>query len=419
MATGQSCIAGIDVHKKMLAVVVRAEREGQTTYQKRKFGTMQNELQHLVAWLQHHQVTEVVMESTAQYWRPVWYALEPHFPQHLVHPLKVRAPRGRKSDYRDAMRLADRWRSGDLEDSFVPGAEQRKWRWLTRSRVQLKRMIGIIRNHIEGLLEEGGIKLTAVATDPFGVSGWAMLQLIAKGETDVKVMAAEARGVMRNKKARLEEALAGKLDAGYRFLLKQRLETVELLRRQISEINTELARLMKDHVAVLRRLGKMPGIDLFAAQELLAEIGPRAAAFATAGQLASWVGVCPGSNESAGVCYSRRSAKGNRYLRRLLAQIAWAAIRSKNCFFAGLFARLLPRIEKKGAAWAVAHRISGVIWLVMHEEVEYKEMGSAALQPKTLQRKLRRLLKEFAKAGIDAQAAMTQAVATEGQRVRV
>jgi transposase len=399
----------------MLAVVVRTEGEGQTEYEKRKFGTTQNEIQHLVAWLQRHQTTEVVMESTAQYWRPVWYGLEPHFPLHLVHPLKVRAPRGRKSDYRDAMRLADRWRSGDLEDSCIPGAEQRQWRWLTRSRVQLKRMIGIIRNHIEGLLEEGGIKLTAVATDPLGVSGWAMLQLIAKGETDVKALAQEARGKMRKKKAQLEEALAGKLHAGYRFLLKQRLEEVELLRRQICEINTELARVTKDHVAVLKRLGKMPGIDLFAAQELLAEIGPQAAAFATAGQFASWVGLCPGMQESAGVCYSRRSAKGNRYLRRLLCQIAWAAIHAKQSFFAGLFARLQPRIEKKGAAWAVAHRIGKVIWMVMHEEVEYKEMGSAALHPKTLQRKLRRLLKEFAKAGIDAQAAIAQVVTSDGQ----
>ena len=153
--------------------------------------------------------------------------------------------------------------------------------------------------------------------------------MIAKGESDDKVLAAEARGVMRKKQAQLEEALAGKLNAGYRFLLKQRLEEVELLRRQIEEINTELARVMKDHVAVLRRLGKMPGIDLFAAQELLAKIGPRAAAFATADQFASWVGLCPGTQESAGACYSRRSAKGNRYLRRLLCQIAWAAIHAK------------------------------------------------------------------------------------------
>ena len=418
MQNGQPCVAGIDVHKKMLAVVVRWEREGQTGYDQRQFGTTQNEIVHLVAWLQHLQVGEVVMESTAQYWRPVWYGLEPHFRLHLVHPLKVRAPRGRKRDYRDAQRIADRWSSGDLEESFIPGAEQRQWRWLTRSRVQLQRMIGIIRNHIEGLLEEGGIKLTAVATDPLGVSGWAMLQLLAKGETDVKVLAAEARAGMRKKKAQLEEALAGKLNAGYRFLLKQRLEQVELLRRQIGEINEELARVMKDHVPVLHRLSQMPGVDLYAAQELLAEVGPGATAFDSAGKFASWIGVCPGSQESAGVCYSHRSAKGNRYLRRLLCQIAWAAIHAKESFFAGLFGRLPARIQGKGAAWAVAHRIAKLIWLIMHQGVEYQEKGSAPLHPKVLQRKLRRLLKEFAKAGIDAQAAMGQALASQTQQLQ-
>jgi transposase len=403
-------IAGIDVHKKMLAVVLRLLRDGKVEYEKRKFGTTQMELRHLTAWLQHHEISEVVMESTAQYWRPVWYALEAHFRVHLVHPLKVRAPRGRKRDYRDAQRLSDRWASGDVEESFIPGAEQRKWRWITRSRVQLKRMIGIVRNQVEGLLEEGGIKLTAVATYPFGVSGWAMLQRIANGETDLTVLAGEARGAMRKKETELKEALAGKLDAEYRFLLKQRLEQVELLRRQVGELNQELTMLMKDHVLVLRRLSQIPGVDLYAAQELLAEIGPGANAFATAEQFASWVGVCPGSQESAGVCYSRRSAKGNRYLRRLLCQIAWASIHAKDSFFAGLFGRLKPRIEGKGAAWAVAHRIAKVIWLIMHEGVEYEEKGAAPLSPKVLNRKLHRLLNEFAKAGIDANAVMAQAV---------
>src|SRR6266478_5052582 len=175
-------VAGIDVHKKMLAVVVRAP---QGEYVQRKFGTTKTEIGHLAAWLQDHQVSEVVMESTAQYWRPVWYGLEAHFKLHLTHPLKTRAPRGRKADFRDARRLADRWHSGDLEDSFIPGAEQRSWRWLTRSRVHLKRMLGVIRNQVEGLLEQGGIKLSAVASDIFGVSGWAILERIAAGEIGI------------------------------------------------------------------------------------------------------------------------------------------------------------------------------------------------------------------------------------------
>lgn len=402
-------LAGIDVHKKMLAVVVRRERDGRLEYEKRKFGTTRKEIEHLAAWLQQEQVGEVVMESTAQYWRPVWYGLEAQFRLHLTHPLKTRAPRGRKWDFRDAQRLADRWSSGDLEESFVPGAEQRQWRWLTRRRVHLRRLIGVVRSQVEGLLEQGGIKLTAVATDPFGVSGWAMLQLIAEGESDVAVLASEARGLLRKKEAQLKEALAGKLEPGYQLLLRQDLEQVELMRRQIGEINDALALAMKDHTATLVRLTKIPGVDLAAAQELLAEIGPSAATFATAEQFASWVGVCPGSQESAGVCYSHRSAKGNRYLRRLLCQIAWAAIHAKDTFFAGLFARLKPKIEPKGAAWAVAHRIAKVVWLLLHEGVEYQEKGVAPVNPRTLVRKFRRLTQELARVGLDAKSLLEQA----------
>jgi transposase len=132
-------VAGIDVHKKMLAVVVRRERGEQAEYEKRQFGTNRADIQHLAAWLQAHGVSEVVMESTAQYWRPVWSGLEPHFGLHLTHPLRTQAPRGRKFDFRDAQRLADRWSAGDLQESYIPGREQRAWRWLTRRRVQLKK----------------------------------------------------------------------------------------------------------------------------------------------------------------------------------------------------------------------------------------------------------------------------------------
>jgi transposase len=405
-------VTGIDVHKKMLAVVVRRERDGKTEYEKRKFGTTRAEIEHLAAWLQHLQVREVAMESTAQYWRPVWYRLEGQFEPHLCHPLRTRAPRGRKRDFRDAQRLADRWWAGDLEDSFVPGAEQRSWRWLTRTRVQMKRKLCVIHNHVEGLLEQGGIKLSAVVSDLFGVSGWTMLEHIAVGVTDVEVLAGEARGALRRKDTQLKEALAGRLEPVYRLLLRQHMAQVRLLREQIEEINKALAEAMKEHLVVLHRLSKIPGVDLYAAQELIAEIGPKAAAFATAGQFASWVGVCPGSQESAGINYSQRSPKGNRYLRRLLCQIAWAAIHTKQTFFAGLFGRLKPRIEGKGAAWAVAHRMAKVIWLVLHQEVEYQEKGSAPPNERTLMRKFRRLLKDFGNLGLDVRALLSHQLAT-------
>lgn len=390
------------MHKKMLAVVVRLMRDGKVEYERRKFGTTRQDIeQHLVVWLKHLGVTTVVMESTAQYWRPVWYGMEPHFELHLCNPMQVKAPRGKKQDYKDAKRLSDRWAAGDLDDSFVPGKEQREWRAMTRARVHMKCKIGVNRCQVEGLLEQGSIKLSSVVSDLFGATGWGILKLIAKGETDVEVLVKEARGSLRKKEGKLREALAGKLDQAYGLLLKQHMEQVELLRKQVEELNQALAVAMHYHLPALIRLTKIPGVDLYAAQELLAEIGPKAYAFPSAKQFAGWVGICPGSKESAGVNYSRRSSKGNRYLRRLLCQIAWAAIHTKETFFAGLFGRLKPRIEGKGGAWAVAHRIGKVIWLVLHEEVEYEEKGPGKIKTQTLNRKFRRLMKEFARAGVD------------------
>jgi transposase len=394
--------AGIDVHKKMLAVVVRSDEDGHPSYQQRSFGTTQSEIGHLWAWLAERQVSEVVMESTAQYWRPVWYGLEGHVRLHLSHPLATRAPRGRKGDFRDARRLVDRLWAGDVEESFVPAAEQRSWRWLTRTRVELKRKIGVVRSQVEGLLEEGGVKLAAVVSDVFGTSGWAMLEQLAKGETDAVVIAAEARGSLRHKQEPLQEALAGRLSPVGQLLLRQSLEQVRLLEQQIAEIGAALATAMQEHAAILQRLAHVPGVQLGAAQELLAEVGPAAASFPSAAQFASWVGVCPGQQESAGVSYSSRSPNGNRYLRRLLCQVGWAALRTKGTFFQSLFTRLSPKLGAKAAAWAVAHRLARVIWVLLRRGVEYRERGPAPQDPHRLMRKFRRVLADLTRAGVDA-----------------
>jgi transposase len=264
---------------------------------------------------------------------------------------------------------------------------------------------------VEGLLEQGGIKLSSVVSDLFGVSGWHILEHIAKGVTDVDALAKLARGVLRKKDSELKAALAGRLEPVYQLLLSMHMDQVRLLRKQIEELNKAIAEAMKEHIVALHRLSKIPGVDLYAAQELLSEIGPKAAAFPSAEQFVSWVGVCPGSQESAGINYSHRSAKGNRYLRRLLCQIAWAAIHTKQTFFAGLFARLKPRVEGKGAAWAVAHRVAKVIWLVLHQEVEYKEKGPAPPNERTLVRKFNRLVKEFGQLGLDVRALLDQQLA--------
>lgn len=405
MQPAYRCLAGIDVHKKMLAVVVRNDRG---EFFRRSFGTTRQEILNLAAWLDEHQVQEVAMESTAQYWRPVWYGLEPHVRLLLSHPLSTRAPRGRKQDFRDARRLVDRLWAGDLEKSFVPCAEQRAWRWLTRTRVELKRRIGQIRGQVEGLLEEAGIKLSAAVSDVFGASGWAMLEQLAAGESDAGKLAEQARGSLRHKKELLKEALAGHCNPITRLLLGQSLEQVRLLQQQIAEIGAELSRQLRDHSSVLCRLSQVPGIELGAAQELLAEIGVDAAAFPSAAQFASWVGVCPGQQESAGVSYSTRSPKGNRYLRRLLCQLGWAAARTRGTFFAELFARLSPKLGAKAAAWAVAHRLARIVWVLLRRGEAYVERGPSPANPQRLRRKFRRLLSELSRAGIDPSELLSQ-----------
>jgi transposase len=228
-----------------------------------------------------------------------------------------------------------------------------------------------------------------------------MLQRISRGDYDLAALLGQMRGLLRRKRDAVAEALAGRLSATAQLLLQQYLEQVALLRQHIAQIEEALGAAMKPYAATLHRLCRVPGIDLAAAQALLAEIGPQAAAFDSAEALASWAGVCPGTQESAGVNYSARSPKGNRYLRRLLCQIAWAAVRTKNTFFASLFARLKPRVEARGAVWAIAHRIAKLIWLMLHQQVDYQEKGPAANSPNTLARKFRRLLKDFQRLGID------------------
>ena len=342
-----------------------------------------------------------VLESTAQYWRPVWYGLEAHLKLHLTHPMAVRARQGRKHDFGDARRLADKLRSGEIVESFVPGGAQRRWRMLTRLRVELRCKIGVVRSQVEGLLEEGCIKLSAVTSDLFGVSSWAMLERLARGETDPEALAGEARGVLRKKADKLREALAGQLHPEHRAALSLYLEEARLYTQQIAQMDTWIAHSMQEHAAAIHRLCQLPGVDVTAAQQLIAEIGPEAATFPSPQQLASWVGVCPGKQESAGVNVSSRSAKGNRYLRRLLCQIAWAATHARGTFFAGLFRRWTTKLGAKAAAWAVAHRMTHMIWRILHERVDYHEQGPTPVSARSLLRKFRKIVADLQRAGID------------------
>jgi transposase len=390
-------VAGIDVHKRMLAVVVVTLRGQEMEYQQRKFATSYSELEELIEWLHQLQVSEIAMESTAQYWRPVWIALEGQFRLHLAQPRSTLAPRGRKSDFADATRIVRRLLAQDLTLSYVPDREQRQWRTMTRMRVRMSTQQVRLRNQMEGLLEEGRIKLSSVVSDLLGVSGRKILWAMVKGASDPQQLAALASYKLSTPAAQLQESLRGDLDVGQRLLLKMLLEQWEQLAEHIAQLEIQMTHALQGWQLATQRLLEIPGISHVAAQQIIAEVGPEASAFLAPGKLASWVGVCPGLQESAEVSYSSRSAKGNPMLRRLLTQCAWAAVKVKGSIFEQKFRTLLPRLGAKPAIWAIAHRLLRVIWKVLHDKVAYIERG--ILDPEALERRRKRYVRQLRKLG--------------------
>jgi transposase len=393
-------IAGIDVHKRVLMVVLGAAAgDGKSSrFERCRFGSTSRELANLSQWLEAHGVTEVVMESTAQYWKPVWLALEGCFDLHLAQAWSNRAPRGKKTDFKDAERLVRRYCAEELTLSFVPDAEQRQMRTLSRRRTQLTRDRIRIQNQVESLLEETRIKLSSVVSDLFGVSGLRILEALAGGETDAAKLAALADARLQCPAQQLIEALTGAVGAMHRLLLRQHLDHLQLVDRQIEELSQQTALLMQSSSQAIARLVDIPGIGAVAAQQIVAEAGPQAAAFDSAPQFSSWIGVSPGKDESAEQNHSSRCAKGNHYLRVVLCQAAQAAVRAKQSVFQRKFLRLLPRLGYTKAIWAIARHLSVVIWKILHEGVEYVEYGMVQA-PEAALRRLQRIKKQLRELG--------------------
>src|ERR1700726_2829845 len=338
-------IAGIDVHKKVLAVVVsNVEVEGEYQFERRMFGSNPEQLRSLAAWLVEQEVEEVVMESTAQYWKPVWETLERYWKPirqnregagqksgslHLAQAQSNRGRRGRKRDFPDAERLVKRLVARELTLSFVPDVEQRLWRTVTRKKYQLRCDRVRLQNQVESLFEEAHIKLSSIVSDLFGVSARRMLKALAEGETDPAALAALADKRLRATPEQLCDALGActELNPVYRRLLKMAMEQLQFLEQQISQLDQEMASLLRQHQDAVERLAEVPGLGVDSAQQIIAEVGPTAATFPSAEKLSSWVGACPGDEESAGVNYSHRSPQGNRHMRRLLNQTANAPVK--------------------------------------------------------------------------------------------
>jgi transposase len=395
-------VAGIDVHKKVLMVVVIDADAPAAKPERRRFTTMPSELCRLSTWLKEHGIEEAVMESTAQYWRPVWLELEPNIRLHLAQAFSNRAPRGRKHDFKDAERLVRRLIAQELILSFVPDGEQRIWRNLTRMKLQLVRDRMRLQSQIECLLEEMRIKLSVVVTDLLGTSGLRILHALANGETDAKSLALLGDHRLKCSDEQLIEALTGSSQPMHRQMLALQLERLRLIDEQIATLNSLVAQAMNPHQDTVIRLAEVPGLGIDSAQQIIAEVGVTAGTFPSAAEFTSWVGTCPGKQESAEENSSSRSAKGNKYMRRVLNQAANAAARSKGTHFQAVFRRLLPRLGYQSAVWAIAHRLCRLVWKILHQGIRYIEQGIES-EPKLLIYRARSLAKQLRKFGYNVQ----------------
>jgi transposase len=388
-------IAGIDVHKKKLAVVVAdVEVEEEYHFERRWYGSNPEHLQLLSHWLVEQKVEEVVMESTAQYWKPPWSALERYWKPssqnregagkmsgtlHLAQALSNRGRRGRKKDFRDAERLVKRLVSQELTLSFGPDAEQRLWRTFMRTRYQRTRDKVRLQNQLEALLEEAHIKLSSLVSDLLGASARRMLKALADGETDPAALAMLGDKRLRATPAELQDALGActELNPVSRRLVGLALDDLQLIEQQIGQLDQEMASLLREHQDAVQRLAEVPGLGVDSAQQIIAEVGAKAATFPSAKNLVSWVGACPGDDETAGVNRSKRSPKGNRQMRRILNQAANAAVKHKGSIFEIVYRRSVPRLGHNKTIGVIAHRLCQLIWIILHKGVRYEERGPA------------------------------------------
>jgi transposase len=394
------CCAGLDVHKKNVVACVRRGAAGAAARQEvRTFSTMTADLLALADWLAECGVSHVAMESTGVYWKPVFNLLEGRFEVLLVNAEHIRQVPGRKTDVKDCEWIAQLLQHGLLRASFIPPAPIRELRDLTRQRSQLIGERSAAVNRIQKVLEDANIKLASVATDVLGVSGRAMLEALVGGVTDPEQLADLARKRLREKIPALQVALHGRVTEHHRFLLRMHLEHVALLDGLIGRLGERIEAVMAPFAEAAERLTTIPGVSQRVAETVVAEIGADMERFPTADHLASWAGMCPGNNESAGKRRSGKTTKGSRWLRQVLTQAAWAASHTKGTYLAAQYRRLAGRRGKKRALVALGHTLLVIMYQVLKKKGAYAELGGDYLERREPERQTRQLVKRLEKLG--------------------
>lgn len=425
--------AGLDVHKKtVVACRVVSKGNGRKEQETRTFGTTTAELLELVDWLGEWGSTHVAMESTGEYWKPVYNLLEGEVEILLVNAAHIKAVPGRKTDVGDAEWIADLLRHGLLRASFVPPRPQRELRDLTRQRSNLVRERSAVLNRLQKVLEGANIKLASV-TKAGGVSAREMVKAIVGGESDAAVLADMARGRLRSKRGELEQALTGQIGGHHRFLLDSHLRHIAFLDEQIEQFSQEIAARMDElevtgeppagassaasgesrrplpgggnHQTALTAtramalLDTIPGIDRWQAEVILAEIGLDMTRFGSATCLAAWAGLAPGNNESAGKRRSGKTRPGSPIIRRTLTLVAHAAARGKDSYLAAQYHRLAARRGAKRAIIAVAHSILVIIYHLLTRQEPYRDLGGNYFDERKRESVTNRLVRRLEKLG--------------------
>jgi transposase len=399
--------AGLDVHKKtVVACCITPGIKGEVNIVTRSFSTITVGLLELSDWLHSQNVQQVAMESTGEYWKPVYNLLESGFEVLVVNAQHMKNVPGRKTDVQDAQWIAELLGHGLLRGSFIPPLPQRDLRDLTRQRTNLVQERAAVVNRLQKTLEWANIKLACVVTDITGVSARQILAAIANGQDNEQVLAELAKASLRNKRQQLEQALTGRVREHHRFLIAQHLIHLDFLKEQIAIFETQITehiqaqattqkdskpptpsnflpaavKILPDNCplsweAAVSLLDTIPGVARNTAEVLLAEIGIDMTRFPSAAHLARWARVCPGNNESAGKQFSGRTGQGNNWLRSALIQAANAASRCKNSYLAVVYQRLKARRGRKRAIVAVAHRILTAVFHMLSSGQPYKDLG--------------------------------------------
>jgi len=370
---------GADVHKASIVcciLVAGLNNEGRKDL--RTFGTMTKDLLEMVDWLNANKVRDVAMESTGVYWKPVFNILEREgFNVLLANAQHIKNVPGRKTDIKDAQWIAELFSKGLLSTSFIPPLLIRELRTLTRSRRKLVEERSRVKNRIEKVLQTGNVKLSSVVSNIFGVSGRAMISALSENnhvsKDEIEQM---AKGQLKNKIDELYLALEGRLTEANLFLLKQELNHLEFLEQQVEDFDAEIDRTMASLTKESETVQSLPGINLTGACAIISEIGIDMKRFPTEKHLASWAGICPGNNESAGKKKSGKTRRGNNYLKGILTECAWAASRTKNTAFSAFYHRLVRKKGKNRALVALAHKMIIEVYRVLKSGEPYIERGS-------------------------------------------